>query len=81
MNAEDFRRIALEMQGAYEGAHMGHADFRIGGHIFATLYPQSERRDEIRRDPPAGQPRMGPGRGHGRGRHGGYSPRQVTGGP
>jgi len=39
MNAEDFRRIALEMQGAYEGAHMGHADFRIGGHIFATLYP------------------------------------------
>jgi len=39
MNAEYFRRIALEMQGAYEGAHMGHADFRIGGHIFATLYP------------------------------------------
>jgi hypothetical protein len=34
---EDFRRIALSFQGAEEGAHMGHADFRVGGKIFATL--------------------------------------------
>ena len=36
-----------------------------------------ERRDEIRRDPQAGEPRMGSGRGPGRGHHGGYSPHQV----
>jgi hypothetical protein len=35
--AEDFRRIALSFPGAEEGAHMGHADFRVGGRIFATL--------------------------------------------
>ena len=34
---EDFRRIALAFPGAEEGAHMGHADFRVGGKIFATL--------------------------------------------
>jgi hypothetical protein len=33
----DFRRIALAFPGAEEGAHMGHADFRVGGKIFATL--------------------------------------------
>ena len=36
MNAEDFRRIALEMEDAIESAHMGHPDFRINGRIFAT---------------------------------------------
>jgi hypothetical protein len=35
--AEDFRSIALSFPGASEGAHMGHADFRVGGRIFATL--------------------------------------------
>jgi hypothetical protein len=35
--ADDFRRIALSFPGAEEGAHMGHADFRAGGRIFATL--------------------------------------------
>jgi hypothetical protein len=40
MTAKHFRRIALGMTGASEGAHMGHADFRAGGRIFATLgYP------------------------------------------
>ena len=39
MNADDFRRIALGMTGAVEGAHMGHPDFRVGGRIFATLHP------------------------------------------
>lgn len=37
MNAADFRRIALSFDGAEEGAHMGAADFRVGGRIFATL--------------------------------------------
>ncbi len=29
--------MALSLQGAEEGSHMGAADFRVGGHIFATL--------------------------------------------
>ena len=37
MTASDFRRIALSLQGAEEGSHMGAADFRVGGRIFATL--------------------------------------------
>jgi hypothetical protein len=37
MTPDDFRRIALGQPGAAEGAHMGHADFRLGGRIFATL--------------------------------------------
>ncbi len=37
MTAADFRRIALSLEGAEEGAHMGAADFRAGGRIFATL--------------------------------------------
>jgi hypothetical protein len=37
MNAKDFRRIALSLEGAEEGSHMGAADFRVGGRIFATL--------------------------------------------
>lgn len=37
MTANDFKRIALTFEGAEEGSHMGAADFRVGGHIFATL--------------------------------------------
>jgi len=37
MTAEDFRRIALSLEGAEEDSHMGAVDFRVGGHIFATL--------------------------------------------
>jgi hypothetical protein len=37
MTANDFRRIALSFEGAEESSHMGHPDFRVGGHIFATL--------------------------------------------
>jgi hypothetical protein len=33
----DFRRIALAFPGTEEGSHMAHADFRVGGKIFATL--------------------------------------------
>jgi hypothetical protein len=39
MKQNDFRRIALGMTAAIEGAHMGHPDFRANGRIFATLYP------------------------------------------
>ena len=37
MTASDFRRMALSLEGAEEGSHMGVVDFRVGGHIFATL--------------------------------------------
>ena len=37
MTSGDFRRIALEYPGAVEGAHMGHAGFRVRNKIFATL--------------------------------------------
>ena len=37
MTAKDFRRIALGLQGAVEGKHMAHPDFRANGRIFATL--------------------------------------------
>ncbi len=37
MTIDDFRRIALSFDGAEESAHMGAADFRVGGRIFATL--------------------------------------------
>src|SRR3954467_3930830 len=40
MTPVQFRRLALALPDATEGAHMGHADFRNGGRIFATLgYP------------------------------------------
>lgn len=43
MTPAEFRRIALSLPEAIEGAHMGHADFRVGGKIFATLgYPNDE---------------------------------------
>jgi hypothetical protein len=37
MKPADFRRIALSLEGAEEGSHMGAVDFRVGGRIFATL--------------------------------------------
>ena len=37
MNAKDFRRIALTLEGAEEASHIGAMDFRVGGKIFATL--------------------------------------------
>ena len=39
MSPNDFRHIALGMDHATEGAHMGHPDFRANGKIFATLHP------------------------------------------
>jgi len=42
MNVADFRRIALSLEGAEEGSHMGSPDFRVGGRIFATLASQQQ---------------------------------------
>lgn len=40
MSSSRFRRVALSTPEAVEGSHQGHADFRIGKRIFATLgYP------------------------------------------
>jgi hypothetical protein len=37
MTPDDFRDLALSFPEAVEASHMGHADFRVGGKIFATL--------------------------------------------
>ena len=37
MTPNDLRRLALTLPGVEESSHMGSADFRIGGRIFATL--------------------------------------------
>jgi hypothetical protein len=37
MTPAAFAKIALSLDGAVEGAHGGHADFRAGGKVFATL--------------------------------------------
>src|SRR5882724_13216661 len=42
MKPADFRRIALSLEGAEEGSHLGAADFRVGGRIFATLASQRQ---------------------------------------
>jgi hypothetical protein len=40
MSPKDFRRIALSLPEAVEGAHGGHPDFRVGKKVFASLgYP------------------------------------------
>jgi hypothetical protein len=43
MTPAAFAKMALSFDGAIEGAHGGHADFRAGGKVFATLgYPGKE---------------------------------------
>src|SRR5262245_17343260 len=37
MTIAEFRRMALALPEVTEGSHMGHADFRVAGKIFATL--------------------------------------------
>ena len=51
MNAADFRRIALSFEGAQEGSHMGCADFRVGGRIFATLASQDQGYGNVKLTP------------------------------
>jgi hypothetical protein len=38
VTCREFRRLALALNDAIEGAHMGHPDFRVNGRIFATLH-------------------------------------------
>lgn len=42
VSADDFRRIALSLDGAREDSHMGRPDFRVGGRIFATLASEDQ---------------------------------------
>ncbi len=42
MNAGDFRRIALSLEGAEEVSHGGLPAFRVGGRRFASLASQGE---------------------------------------
>ena len=41
LTSDDFRDLVLAMEGATEGAHMGHPDFRAAnGRIFASLHSE-----------------------------------------
>jgi hypothetical protein len=40
MTDEEFRRMALSLPETSEAEHMCHPDFRVGGKIFATLWPE-----------------------------------------
>jgi hypothetical protein len=51
MTPSDFRRICLSMTGVEESSHMGAADFRVGGRIFATLAAQAQGYGNLMLDP------------------------------
>jgi hypothetical protein len=51
MNADDFRRIALSLEGVEESSHMGQPDFRVGGKIFATLASEAQGYGNIKLSP------------------------------
>ena len=43
MTPAAFRKLALALDGASEGAHGGHPDFRAAGKVFATMgYPDRD---------------------------------------
>lgn len=42
MTSLEFRKLALDLPEAIEGQHLGHADFRLGNRIFASLSPPGE---------------------------------------
>ncbi len=48
MTPAGFRRLALSMFAAVEGSHMGHADFRVGGKVFASLPPSRKNEPRTR---------------------------------
>jgi hypothetical protein len=50
MTADDFRALVLAHDGAVEGAHMGHPDFRANGRVFASLHSQ-DRFGMVKIDP------------------------------
>jgi hypothetical protein len=56
MTPADFRRVALSLDGAEEGEHMGVADFRVGGRIFATLAHEAEGYGNLMLTPDAQAP-------------------------
>jgi hypothetical protein len=58
MTAAVFRRIVLGLDGASEGAHMGHPDFRANGRIFASLDADLKRAN-VRLTPDQQQAMMG----------------------
>ena len=51
MNANDFRRLALSLEGAEESSHMGSPDFRVRGRIFATLASEDQGYGNLMLDP------------------------------
>jgi hypothetical protein len=69
MKADDLRRMAMMMEGAIEGAHMNHPDFRVHGRIFATIQPggktgmvkltPDQQREAVERHPDAFMPESG----------------------
>jgi hypothetical protein len=48
---ELFRRLALELPGAVESAHMNHPDFRLNNRIFATLSAQEKGNGVVKLTP------------------------------
>jgi YjbR protein len=69
MTPDDFRSLALSMQDAVEGSHMGHPDFRANGRIFASLHTNDtrgmvkltpdEQREFLRASPKSFEPSAG----------------------
>jgi YjbR len=52
MTAEQFRQLALNLDGATEGSHQGHPDFRAHGKIFATLHYPDDSWGMVKLSPP-----------------------------
>jgi YjbR protein len=50
MTPDDFREMALAMNGAVERSHMNHPDFRANGRIFASIMP-GERKGTLKLTP------------------------------
>lgn len=69
MTADDFREIALSLDGVVESSHMNHPDFRANGRIFATLHTNdtygmvklspAEQRELMRKHPMMFEPSAG----------------------
>ncbi len=43
MTVERAKEVLLSLEGAVEGYHHGHPDFRVNKRIFATLWPDQNR--------------------------------------
>jgi hypothetical protein len=69
VTGDEFRALALSLDGAVERAHMNHPDFRANGKIFATLRADEragvirlsadEQRELIRQQPRVFEPASG----------------------